>query len=1006
MAESDNDVFATGELDQTALHIAADRGNVQRIHSLLRHGADLEARDLDGYTPLMIAISVEEPEAVNRLLEAGADITTQNNGGDTPLHIAARNSNPDLTARLLEADANPKLRNAEGHTPLHSLADGLSPNETSRSPIDTMELLVHSGADIDALDKDGNTALHLVARGRIPESNHIALAMLQQGASSRIQNIHGLTPYETAQQPRERPDSVYAEKVKDTIIQYELRANTRSFARNSGEDSVATYQEARNYPRTSSNDVDHHTEEDIYDRNADLHFCAAAGNHKRVDELLKDGANPNARDPNGRTALHEAVDARHYETVNRLLKGGADPNVQDDHLRQTPLHRAVESENEPIAHRLLLSRADPNLRDASGETPLHSALRSPFLKREPLATLNSMIAHDAKLDMAALQDRSTPLHITAQTNKINCAKRLIHHLAKPNLKDEYGNTPLHIAAKHSGEMTETLLYGGADQHHQNHQGMTPLHHAALCNQPAASDHLIKCGADPNSRNSNDQTPLHLAAYCGSHETVNKLIVNGANLHARDESGNTPLHEAAVANCTKSIDHLLNAGADPKAHVPGKIGTPLEQAQEFGNTAAVERLTQAETARDQTARDNTVRSIGQRLFRHIADRIPKPNNDEHSRIIHNPDEHHHRKENTMPQEHWSNSKSARQFTEQVASRYAGQIEKGEASLQKGYDKASDADLQPFNPATGKRFKGLNAIQLKSVAQEKGYNDPRWMSFRTANRVGAKIRKGERGTRVEYLRFPPKAQASQAKDAQGKDAPNGAAAGDKQQEQPRISHHTYVVFNAEQIERMPSLEQQLPKEPQQHEICERAERMIQDSGVKIENPPDGHNYAKYDKDRDTVVIPDIEKFKSPEAYYGQAVKEMADRARHEQQKDRPEPQGEAQQNDATARQDMRREMATDTICSKLHLPKQPTGERHKAQWAQTIRNSPNELRYASRDADRMADKVLQHDRPQQRSQAEPSRESSIAQVTPERVQQTQRALQQQQQPEREMAAAISR
>ena len=351
---------------------------------------------------------------------------------------------------------------------------------------------------------------------------------------------------------------------------------------------------------------------------------------------------------------------------------------------------------------------------------------------------------------------------------------------------------------------------------------------------------------------------------------------------------------------------------------------------------------------------------------------------------------------------SSRSSYQAFTQEVATRVAKQVEEGKAPWQKGYNKASDADLQPFNPTTGKCFKGLNAIQLKSVAQEKGYNDPRWMSYQAANRVGTKVRKGERGTRVEYLRFPPKAQASPRKDAQGKAAASGAAGGDKQQQQTQaISHHTYVVFNAEQIERMPSLEQQLPKEPQQHKICERAERMIQDSGVKIENPPpDGHSYTKYDKDRDTVVIPGIEKFKSPENYYGQAVKQMAGRAAGEQHKDRPEPQSEAQQRDATARQDMRREMATDTICSKLHLPKQPTGDRHKAQWAENIRKNPNELRYAARDADRMADQVLQHDRPQQRSQTEPSRESSIAQVTPERVQQTQRALeQQQQQPERE-------
>ncbi|MDE0432761.1 MAG: ankyrin repeat domain-containing protein [Bryobacterales bacterium] len=984
MAEHADDIFATGEFDQTALHIAADRGNVQRIHDLLRRGADLEARDLDGNTPLMLAVSAEEPEAVNRLLEAGADITTQNFVGDTPLHLAALNADPDLTARLLEANANPNLRNEQDRTPLHSLATGLTPNDVSRPPIETMELLVHSRADINSQDRDGNTALHYVARGRSPEADRIAEAMLQQGASSTVQNIHGLTPYDTTNQPRERPDSVHADQVKDTIIQYDLRTDTRYFARKAGEDSVASFQQARNYPRTSSNDLDHHTEEDIYDRHADLHFCAAAGDHKSVDQLLKEGANPNTRDPNGRTSLHEAVDAGHYKTVDRLLNGGADPNIQDDNLRQSPLHRAVESENEPITNRLLLSRADPNLRDAAGDTPLHAALRSPHMKREPLATLNAMIAHDAKLDMADMQERSTPLHIAAQTDKLKVAERLLDQLAKPNLEDKNGNTPLHNAAMHSDEMTQTLLHGGADPHHQNHKGMTPLHHAALGNQPAAATHLIERGSDPDSRNSNNQTPLHLAAYCGAHETVKNLITRGANVHARDEYGETPLHEAAIANCTKSIDHLLKAGADPKAHVPGKIGTPLEQAQGFGNTEAVERLTQAETARD-----NTVRSIGRRLFSHVADRIPKPNNDQDSRIIHKPHKH-HRKENSMPQEHWSNSKSARQFTEQVAERVAKQVEQGKAPWQKGWDKPKGADLQPFNPATLKRFKGLNSVQLRSVAEEKGYNDPRWMSFQAANQIGAKIRKGERGTRVEYLRFPPKSA--------DKDAPSVGADG-KLKEPPKISHHTYTVFNAEQIEKMPPLEEQLAKEPQQHEICERAERMIEASGVKIEQPEAGQSHSYYDKSKDAIVMPDVEKFKSPEAYYGQAVKEMTNQAGHKAQQDRSEPQNEAQQNKATARQDMRSEMACLTINEKLHLPKEPTGERHQKQWAETIRKNPNELRYAARDADQIADQVLKHDRPQQRQQSEPPRETVAAAATPERMMEAQRQLQQ---PQQEMAA----
>ena len=422
------------------------------------------------------------------------------------------------------------------------------------------------------------------------------------------------------------------------------------------------------------------------------------------------------------------------------------------------------------------------------------------------------------------------------------------------------------------------------------------------------------------------------------------------------------------------------------------------AREYGLSVTADHLARAETSRakaEQRSPSRVQRFINR--FKSVDQDIPdKTANASRGKTNASIKQHPrtHPKEKTMPEPHWTHRKSARQFTEQVAERVAKQVEQGKASFQKGYDKPRDADRQPFNPATLKRFKGLNAIQLKSVAQEKGYSDPRWMSFQAANKIGAKIRKGERGTRVECLRFPK---------SQGKDAPE-AAAGDKQKEPPKVSHQTYVVFNAEQIERMPALEKQLAAEPQQHEICKRAERMIQDSGVKIEAPEKGQPRSYYDKQKDTIVMPEMEKFKSPEAYYGHAVKQMADRAGQERQNNRPEPQSEAQQHQASARHEMRREMACQTISAKLHLPKKPSGERYKAQWAQTLRTTPNELRYAARDADRISDKVLEHDRPQQRQQSEPSRAAIAAPPTPERMQETQRQLQQQ--PQREMAEAMSR
>ena len=318
-----------------------------------------------------------------------------------------------------------------------------------------------------------------------------------------------------------------------------------------------------------------------------------------------------------------------------------------------------------------------------------------------------------------------------------------------------------------------------------------------------------------------------------------------------------------------------------------------------------------------------------------------------------------KENVMPKENWRNTNSARQFTEQAVERVTKQLAENRAPWQKGWDKPTGADLPPFNPASGKRFKGLNQIVLRSAAEERGYSDPRWMSYNAANKVGAKIRKGERGTRVEYLRFSPQGESK------GEDKAGEAG---KQQEQGKITHQTYVVFNAEQIERMPALEQQLPKEPQQWEVCERAERMLQASGVNIEKANENESFAYYKADSDKVVLPEQEKFPSPEKYYSSAVEQMGHWTGHDSRLNRDTLKQYSTSPEGQAKEEMRVQMSSTTVCGAMRLPKEEYSDRHVQTTIQTLKSNPNELRNAARDADKMAEHITQFDRQQQRQPAE--------------------------------------
>ncbi|TOK33252.1 hypothetical protein CGI19_19220, partial [Vibrio parahaemolyticus] len=87
-----------------------------------------------------------------------------------------------------------------------------------------------------------------------------------------------------------------------------------------------------------------------------------------------------------------------------------------------------------------------------------------------------------------------------------------------------------------------------------------------------------------------------------------------------------------------------------------------------------------------------------------------------------------------------------FHETVAENLIEQLKAGTAPWQKPWEPGSQG-FMPMNPTTGKRYKGINAIHL--MAQ--GRSDNRWMTYKQASAAGAQVRKGEKGTPVQYWKF---------------------------------------------------------------------------------------------------------------------------------------------------------------------------------------------------------------------------------------------------------------
>ena len=93
--------------DSTALHAAAETGHTAAVQTLLAYGADVEARDDHGDTPLLTAAQFFRIDIVKTLLDHGVDISAENDVGFTALQMSALASpDPDIVAALLTHGAN------------------------------------------------------------------------------------------------------------------------------------------------------------------------------------------------------------------------------------------------------------------------------------------------------------------------------------------------------------------------------------------------------------------------------------------------------------------------------------------------------------------------------------------------------------------------------------------------------------------------------------------------------------------------------------------------------------------------------------------------------------------------------------------------------------------------------------------------------------------------------------------------------------------------------------
>jgi ankyrin repeat protein len=298
---------------QTALVWAAAEGHTAVVDALLAAGADLRTRLLSGFTPLLLAVREGRSEVVRVLLKAGADVNEtvpvegrrRGYGGRMPpagasaLLLAVANAHFELAAQLLDAGANPNA-DLPGYTVLHAITavrrPGVGDNDPAPEGSGTMR-------SIELVKK-------LAARGANLDARMTKRANLNNTRAHEI----GATPFFLAALTAD------AELMRTLAA---LGANTKLL---NGENSTPLMAAAGLGTRSPGEDAG--TESEVLDA---------------VQVALDLGADINAVDDNGETAMHAAAYKNLPKVVKFLAAKGARIDVwnRDDKFGWTPLAIAV-----------------------------------------------------------------------------------------------------------------------------------------------------------------------------------------------------------------------------------------------------------------------------------------------------------------------------------------------------------------------------------------------------------------------------------------------------------------------------------------------------------------------------------------------------------------------------------------------------------------------------------------------------------------------------------------
>lgn len=357
---------------RTALHEAVSKKQFAAVRKMLDVGANINAQDKAGKTPLALAVSGEEEDITRTLLDRGADIVYE---GCSALEEAISFQLSKLFPVLMEYGPNVNAPGTDGSTPLmRAMQYGHS---------EVAHLLLEAGADPKALNRENQNALFFISREM---EAGIVQKLVDGGADPNQKDRNGRTPLLNAM-----TGGYYVEENVKALVNAGadvnvLDAQGRGVLHNTLRSYQPDFKMFDWLMEHGADPVKQSGEDGRYD--SLLHMAAEAhGAHKSaLKKLLDAGMRVDMTDHSGATPLQYAVRSRNAESVELLLEYGADPHHQDQYgssamtyARQTyndDMMKVIEAFEERKKQGISPKYADKN--DPNGKIPPGAAMNDDF----------------------------------------------------------------------------------------------------------------------------------------------------------------------------------------------------------------------------------------------------------------------------------------------------------------------------------------------------------------------------------------------------------------------------------------------------------------------------------------------------------------------------------------------------------------------------------------------------------------------------------------------------